>query len=108
MATITPACSDAVTSTPDSQNRACVVELTGITAVAVKSPGGEMKEVCCPRKCHVAGPVFSGTKMLTARLPRSGTSSSTASLTTSAPGGMVMDAAPPKVNVLSDPGTVEA
>ena len=103
-----PVCLDATTSTPASQNRASVVELTGITALAVKSPGGEMKEVCRPSKCQVAGPVFPGTKMLTARSLRSGTLRSTGSLTTSAPGGMVMDGAPPKVNVLSDPGTIDA
>src|SRR6266566_6912146 len=103
-----PVCVDATTSTPASQNRASVVELNGITALAVKSPVGEMNEVCRPTKCQVAGPVFPGTKMLTAKSLRSGTLSSTGSLTTSAPGGMVMDGVPPKVNFLSDPGTVDA
>ena len=46
--------------------------------------------------------------MLTARSLSSGTLRSTGSLTTNAPAGMVTDRAPPKVNVLSDPGTVAA
>src|SRR5215468_10840795 len=108
MATIAPVCFDARISTPASQNRACVVEFTGKTALPEKSPGIEMKEVCRPSKCQLAGPVFPGTNMLTATSLWLGTSSSTGSLTTKAPGGMVTPGLPPKVNVLLDPGTIDA
>src|SRR5438093_2475901 len=108
--TIAPVCSDATTSTPASQNRAVgggVIEMSGITALAVKFPGVEMNRVSRPSKCQVAGPVFPGTKILIARSLRSGTLSSTGSLTTRAPGGMVMDGAPPNVNVLSVPVMID-
>src|SRR5262245_50912038 len=107
-ATMAPVFLKATTSTPASQNLASVVELTGIAALPVKSPGGEMKEVCRPSKCHVAGPVSPGTNRLTARSLWSGTVSSTGSLTTSAPGGIVTDGLPPKVKVRSDSGSIDA
>ena len=65
-----------------------------------------MYEVCCAWKCQVAGPVFSGTKMLIARSLSAGTSRSTGSLSIGAPGGMVTDGSRLKVNVRSDPGTM--
>ena len=89
---------EAVTSTPTSQNHACVVVPTGMSGLAVKSPGGETYDVCNPSKCHVAGPVAAaGTKRLTARSPSAGTSSPTGSLSTTPLGGMVMDGFPLKV-----------
>ena len=78
--------------------------ITGIAALAVKSPAGEMYMVCRASKCQLAGPVFPGTKILTARLLSGGTSRSSGSLSTGAPGGMVMDGWPPKVSVRSDTG----
>ena len=67
-----------------------------------------MNEVCRPSKCQIAGPVFPGTKIQTAKSLNSGTVSSMGLLTTNAPGGMVRDGVPPKVNVLSDAGTIDA
>src|SRR5712691_7578809 len=110
-ATIAPVCPDAITSTPASQNHAGgvgVVASAGMTTLAVKSPGVERYMVCRASKCQVAGPVFPGTKMLTAKSPSAGTSNSTGSLNTGAPGGMVMEGLPPKASDRSDPGTIAA
>jgi hypothetical protein len=110
-ATIAPACLEARTSTPASQYHAGnpdAAASTGMTVFAVKSPEAEMYTLWRVSKCQVAGAVFPGTKMLTARSPRAGTSKSTASLTTSAPAGIVIDGLPPKVSLRSEPGTLAA
>src|SRR5262245_4279203 len=105
---IAPVCYEAVTASLANQNQDCVVVETGMTALAVKSPGGEIYEVCRAWTCHVAGPVALGTKILTARSLSAGTSRSTESLRISAPGGMVIDGLPLNVRIRSDPATIAA
>src|SRR5262249_8106834 len=107
-ATMAPVCFEAITSTPDSQNQATGDATNGMTSLAVKSPAGETYEVWRDSKCQVAGPGGPGTKMLTPRGRGGGASRATGSLTTSAPGGMVMEGLPPKVRVRSDPATIAA
>jgi hypothetical protein len=82
---------DAITSTPASQYHACVVKATGIKSLPVKFPGGEMYDVCKAAKFHVAGPVLAGRNKLTAKSASGGTSRSTESLSTTAPGGIAIE-----------------
>src|SRR5262245_6115539 len=93
---------------PDSQNHDGTTVAVGRAAAALKSPGCDTKVLWLEIACHVVGPVASGTNTLTARFARLGTSSSTGSLTTSAPGGILTDVCPAKDRTRSLAGKIAA
>jgi len=88
-ATTAPVCMPATTSTPANTYRDFDVAAIGRFTAAVASPGDETKLVCMPNWCQVNGPVAAGKYRLIARSAKGGTLSSTASLSASAPAGIV-------------------
>jgi hypothetical protein len=78
----------------------------GNETAAVTSASFEMYVVATPSRWITAGPVQRGTNVLIASVESAGSSNSTGSETTSAPGATVTEPVPPKVRTWSLAGSI--